>query len=298
MKKKEKLKELEQENKDLKEQLDIQQAHLIKSALTLHEYIRAVDASSLVLKLTKEGEITYTNDTFCEVSGFLPENLLHSKFPSLFHPNCPPEAIEGLHHNISEQEGWSGILELLRQDGGKLYVDATFTPIFNEQDDVHEVIAICRNITELIEKERELERLRTKETIYNIEKAKQFRLEEIINAIPAPALILDSKGLIIHSNVEFNDCFDMLEESSLLDRLRDGSLTLQELSEEDSDTLPPVNQDPHWIEHVASFCEEQDFVIALSIPVPHSLYKIKARAVDDSKEPPFLMCLLPCNDGI
>lgn len=295
MKKKEKLKELEQENRYLKEQLDLQQAHLIKSALTLHEYIRAVDASSLVVKLTQEGEITYMNDTLCEASGFSPESLLHASFESLLHPNCSSEVVQKWQHSLSHQEEWSGILELLHQNGGKIYIDATFTPIINEQEEFHETIGICRNITELIEKERELEKLRTHEMIQNIEQVKKLRLEEIIKVIPIPSLILDSEGLIIHSNAEFDDCFDMLEESTLLERLRSDSLKLQELFEADADRSIPVGQDRHWVEHVASFCEEQDFTVYLTIPVPHTLYKIKARAIDESKEPLFLMCLLPAN---
>lgn len=91
---------------------------------------RVVKPGEVILSTTDpKGRITYINDTFVQISGFEPDELLGEPHNIVRHPDMPRVAFQMLWNTLKTGQSWIGLVKNRCKDGGFYWVDAFATPI-------------------------------------------------------------------------------------------------------------------------------------------------------------------------
>ncbi|HEU4844394.1 MAG TPA: methyl-accepting chemotaxis protein [Burkholderiaceae bacterium] len=88
-----------------------------------------LDDHAIVSKTDLDGNITYVNPYFCEVSGYTTEELIGSPQNIVRHPDMPSEAFADLWRVIKAGYPWTGLVKNRCKNGDYYWVKANITPI-------------------------------------------------------------------------------------------------------------------------------------------------------------------------
>lgn len=218
----------------------------------LSEYKRVVDASSIVSKTDLKGVITYVNDQFCKISGYSKEELIGKPHNIVRHPNMPKEAFEDLWNTIKDKKIWRGVVENLKKDGSSYFVKATIIPILDENDNIVEYIGLREDITDLIEQEKEIERLTAQNLKSAVSQAMMLKTSDILKHVPVPLVCIDESDNIVEYNEEFEKLFDLGSADEFLEKLLKHKANIKEainFSDDDECLLD-------WKEQLISFSDK------------------------------------------
>ncbi len=116
--------------------------------------MKAIDKVALVSKTNPKGIITYVNDIFCEVAGYTREELIGKPHNIVRHPDMTKAAFRNLWETIQAGNVWSGKVKNKTKDGGFYWVDANISPIYDENGNLKEYIAIRYLVTHYINDEQ------------------------------------------------------------------------------------------------------------------------------------------------
>jgi PAS domain S-box-containing protein len=197
----------------------------------LEQYKKAVDESAIVSITNKDGVIEYANDEFCRITGYDSEELLGNTHALVKSPATKEEKLEGLWSTIESKSIWKGVFENKAKDGSSYYVKATVVPLLNSEGEVENYIDIATDITELINKERQLEKLKLRQFGETIDRLKEQKIGDVIDKIPVPSFCIDEDDGIVEFNEEFAGLIDRVEDDDSYERLKAKKLNLLELIE-------------------------------------------------------------------
>jgi len=85
----------------------------------------------IVSKTDLNGQITYVNRPFMELSGFTSEELMGGPHNIIRHPDMPPAAFEDLWRTLKSGKSWSGMVKNRCKNGDYYWVYANANPIWN-----------------------------------------------------------------------------------------------------------------------------------------------------------------------
>jgi PAS domain S-box-containing protein len=108
----------------------------------------ALDESSIVTIIDKNGLIMYVNDNFCTISKYSREELIgqiHSAEEPMYPFNSFIEKISSI---VSIGNIWKGNLKNLAKDGSFYWMDSTIVPFLDSDGEPYQYIAISSDITE------------------------------------------------------------------------------------------------------------------------------------------------------
>jgi len=108
---------------------------------------RALDESSMVAITDKNGLIKYVNKQFCETTEYSSDELIgknHDLIRSGYHSI---EFYDNLWNIINSGKVWHGEVKNISKTGKIFWCDLIIVPFLDKYGDVHEHIAIRRNIT-------------------------------------------------------------------------------------------------------------------------------------------------------
>ncbi|MEC5218311.1 aerotaxis receptor [Actimicrobium sp. GrIS 1.19] len=88
------------------------------------------ESETIVSTTDLQGNITYANPYFVEVSGFTLEELIGAPQNIVRHPDMPVEAFADLWSTIKRGEPWSGMVKNRCKNGDYYWVQANVTPVF------------------------------------------------------------------------------------------------------------------------------------------------------------------------
>ncbi len=92
-----------------------------------------VPAEELIISRTDlQGNITYANETFCEISGYAEDELLGKPHHIVRHPDMPREAFRDLWQTLQEKKQWIGIVKNMRKDKGFYWVKAIVSGVYKK----------------------------------------------------------------------------------------------------------------------------------------------------------------------
>lgn len=272
----------------LEERVKEETAKLLNANKLLGEYKKAVDVCNIVSKADTKGLITYVNDEFCRISGYVREELIGKPHNIVRHPNMPKEAFEEMWKTITSKKVWKGLVENRAKNGSSYFVDATIVPIIDENDEIVEYIGVRKDITPLIQKEKELEKFRTRQMNESVDKAIKLNLKAGLDLSPVPTFILDSDNTIVFYNKEFEEFISQNAYKSYT-QLVLGNAAFSEVM-----GLKNVQEDDlfDWKE----LCCEIDDVQVYLQEKPETKYGLKVKQLD-STHGLYTLALLPCING-
>ena len=190
-------KELKQQNNQLEDEVSKRTKELNDSNLLLLEYKKAVDASAIVSKADIYGNITYVNETFCEVSGYTQDELIGRPHNVVRHPDMPKEIFKELWKTIKSKKIFKGIIKNRNKNGSFYYVASTIVPILNDNDEIIEYLSLRYDITELVEARKKAE---------IAQKAKSTFLANMSHEIRTPLnAIIGFSDILCESNINNED---------------------------------------------------------------------------------------------
>ncbi|SFV56239.1 Aerotaxis sensor receptor protein [hydrothermal vent metagenome] len=112
-----------------------------------------VPRDELIISRTDlQGIITYTNETFADISGYEPHELLGKPHNTIRHPDMPKSIFADLWQTIKAGKSWSGCVKNLRKDGGYYWVHAEVSGVYKNGELVE-----YKSIREPISREKRLE---------------------------------------------------------------------------------------------------------------------------------------------
>ncbi len=113
----------------------------------LEQYKIAVDAGSSVSKSDLQGNITYVNDKFCELSKYSREELIGKNHNIFKSPDTDEKVYKELWETVANKKIWTGLLKNIAKDGTNYYFESTILPLLNFNQEIVEYISMRTNIT-------------------------------------------------------------------------------------------------------------------------------------------------------
>ena len=90
-----------------------------------------VPQDELIISRTDlDGNITYANETFCEISGYSIEELIGKSHNLVRHPDMPRAAFADLWQTLKDKKQWIGVVKNLRKDKGYYWVQAIISGVY------------------------------------------------------------------------------------------------------------------------------------------------------------------------
>ncbi len=180
----------------------------------LENYKKAIDYSALVSKSDKDEIITYVNENFCVISGYTREELLGNKLDFIRDPDTPKQVSINISSSLDAGEQWHGILKNRKKNGTIYWVDTSITPIYDNENNLVEYIAIKHDISDIMLLNDEIQETQ-RELIYRLGEAVESRSKESGNHIKRVALY--SKRLAQLANLFDEECEMVFAASSMHD---------------------------------------------------------------------------------
>ena len=128
----------------------------------------AMDQHSLVSVTDANGTIIYANDLFCKASGYSRNEFVGCNHKIINSGHHPPEFWAEFWQTIKAGRVWHGKMCNRSRSGELFWVHTTVVPIFNEQNNIEQYVAIRTDVTRQKKTQQELiEAKRLLETVLN-----------------------------------------------------------------------------------------------------------------------------------
>ena len=174
-------------------QQEAQQAELqhLHSDLANQKY--ALDQHAIVSITDLQGNITYANDRFCDISGYAREELIGANHRIVRSADSPTALFDELWATVTAGKVWNGEVKNRKKNGTFYWVSATIVPLLDQNGLPAQYIAIRTDITKRKEMEEQVA-------------AQLHFTEELIEALPTALYLKDEAGRY----QEFNKAFESL----------------------------------------------------------------------------------------
>lgn len=149
------------------------------SLSNLYEY--AIEKSNIIIRVNLDYNITYVNNSFCEISEYTKEELIGKPYSILIHPDVRNENLEERYKTVASGSIWKGTLQNISKTGKIFHSISTIVPIKNKGKIV-EYMGIRQDITEIINLHQELEDAQ-REVIYKMGEIGETRSNETGNHV-------------------------------------------------------------------------------------------------------------------
>ncbi|MBW6488339.1 MAG: EAL domain-containing protein [Sulfurimonas sp.] len=139
------------------EQLMVSVKNFDSSLHLLKEYEKAIDISAILSRTGKEGNITYANNKFLEITEYSLNELLGKSHNILKTDDTDEKLYKNLWTTITKGKVWQGILKNRAKSGREFWVNVTIVPIKDIGGTIVEYLAIRTDVTKIMQHKKELE---------------------------------------------------------------------------------------------------------------------------------------------
>ncbi|WP_415396137.1 EAL domain-containing protein [Sulfurimonas sp. CS5] len=194
----------------LENEIDKKTKELNENIQKLKSYKDAMDVNSIVTISDTHGKIKYANDKFYEVCGFEKDEVIGKSHNIVRHPDVPKEVFTDMWNTISSKKIWRGKLKNLTKHGDLYTVQAVIVPILDHNNDIVEYIATRYEITDIVNKQEEIEKLLITDALTGL--YNRFHLNETLNTADnnASIALIDINGFHEINDFYGDEVGDML----------------------------------------------------------------------------------------
>lgn len=147
----------------------------------LNTRLELMDKTSLITITDLRGNIMYSNDLFCKVSGFKRHELIGKTHEVIRHPELPDETIAGAMQLVRSGQIWTGIIKSKSKNNDLFWCQTTIAPVLSQDNKPFKLIWMRSNITDLKRKEIELHTAKERADLRLVENVKNaFRIQSAI----------------------------------------------------------------------------------------------------------------------
>ena len=165
--------------------------------LSAHQF--ALDTHGMVAVADTDGTLTYVNNKYCWISKYSREELIGQNHAMLISDHHPEDFFDKIYKILESGKVWHGELKGRAKDGSHFWLDSTFTPVTDSNDEVSQYITIHSDIS------------KNKRTELSL-KSSLGMLEVVFNNFPGGISVF-SKDLILNAaNPAFYRLLDLPEE--------------------------------------------------------------------------------------
>ncbi len=86
----------------------------------------------IITRTDLEGNITYANETFCEISGYEMKEIIGKPHSIVRHPDMPRSTFADMWETIKNKKQWVGVIKNLRKDRGHYWVQAIVSGVHKD----------------------------------------------------------------------------------------------------------------------------------------------------------------------
>ena len=127
-----------------------------------HYFQKLIDFA-IVSQTDVDGNITYVNDNFINVTGYSLEELMGQNHRIIKHPSTPTEVFEGMWGTITKGDVWRAHIINRNKDGSDFWAETIIIPFKDENSGkILQYLAIRHDITEFLQKERAANEIKRK----------------------------------------------------------------------------------------------------------------------------------------
>lgn len=123
---------------------------LMGIALDSNQLLSALEKVMVISTTDLQGNITYANDLFCQLTGFAREELIGQPHSIVRHPDVPKAVYKEMWDTIKAGKIWTGIVANLGKGGVLYVVDTTVQPLYDEEGNINAYISIRRVVNDLM----------------------------------------------------------------------------------------------------------------------------------------------------
>ena len=111
--------------------------------------LRALEYSLAMIEFDVTGEVLWVNDIFAKAMGYSKQEMIGLKHRQF----CPPHIAEHANYHmfwkrLNEGKVFQEKVQRMTKYGDRLWLEATYTPVHNEEGDVVGVVKVATDITE------------------------------------------------------------------------------------------------------------------------------------------------------
>ncbi|MBS4050953.1 MAG: PAS domain S-box protein [Methylomonas sp.] len=185
---------------EMTEQMDLARK-AAKDHKLLEQYKLLVDEKAIVAKIDLNGNISYVNRHFCELSGYSEAELLGQHYLFSFDGTDQQDILSDLKKSVLETKKWKGLLKKRTKAGDIYVVDVSVVAVVDTDNNIEEFVALMVDMTEVYEKFERLA-LNLKQ---DLSEQKHY-LQEYERALElgTSLCVADTDGNIISANHNFS----------------------------------------------------------------------------------------------
>jgi PAS domain S-box-containing protein len=161
--------------------------HELENAiLNLEFYKSVIDQTVLLSTINVDGNITFVNQNFTEISGYSNLEMIGKSFDFLINDKTKENAFEEIVEKLKLNDNWKSIIKNTNKTGDIYWLDTTIIPFIKDEKIVN-FISIQVDVTEKVLKEQKVEEQRA---FY----------EMILNNLPLDFVIFNEKHEYLYVN--------------------------------------------------------------------------------------------------
>lgn len=256
---------------------------LHEKSIELKEYLKLINSVATIFKMDSEGNITFVNNLFLELSGYKKDDILVKKFEDLISKQFDLKAIEAIWTTIKDDETWNGNIKYASKKDEIFYLKSTIFKVINENK--LEYISIGFNSTDEINERREFhKKLLTNLKDKNIEVSqttnKNKTLEQQVILLQNELAKEKQKQLDVNSQIKYYENEMLNVDERVIKNLKIKNSEIEKLKE----TLTLIKTDKEKFIRTISHLTDELNDAKNEIDVLYEKLKRKEKRVDDLNE--------------